>query len=954
LHGFPFDSVPSALRESLREAWGAYLAAGGSPDVLAHETVAATLPRVFATSRFVAGSCARWPRLLEELIASGALERAREPGEIEREVAEIGGAAGEEQIMRGLRRIRRRELVRIAWRDLAGWSRLEESLAELSALADACIRSAVEWSERTLFARHGTPLDEEGRAQRLIVLAMGKLGGRELNFSSDVDLVFLFGSSGQTDGARSLSNAELFTRVAQRVIHLLSAATEDGFVARVDTRLRPFGESGALVLHLRGLETYLQVHGREWERYAYVKARALTGLPAQIEELEGLLRPFVYRRYLDFGVFESLRHMRDLILREVERRELKDDIKLGPGGIREIEFIVQAVQLLRGGRDPSLQTPSLSQALRRIGERGYLSASVVRTLTGCYDFLRRVENCLQAYADEQTHALPEDDAGRTRLALVMGSADRAGLERELAECRRAVSAQFSTVVLGPAREPDAEAAPLAGIWDGSLADAGAHAELERLGFARPAEALAVLRGLRIGASYARLDQRGRQRLDTLVPRMLRALAEVGDPHATLTRVVAVLEAIGQRSAYLALLAENPGALRHLVQLAAASPVVARQVAIHPLLLDDLLDPRLFDSAPARSELAADIAERVAGLDIDDLEMQMEALRQFQQSAVLRVAVSDLNGALPLVEVSNRLTDIAELTLEQALRLARAQLEKRHGVPRNAAGPAGFAVIGYGKLGGYELGYGSDLDLVFLHDGDGEAPPTDGPKPVAAAVFFARLASRLLHFLSTQTHSGTLYQVDTRLRPSGNKGLLVSSVRAFDEYQRTQAWTWEHQALLRARPVAGDAVVAARFAALRRDVLCSPRDPEVLRRDVVDMRERMRRELSRAGAGEFDMKQDAGGIVDIEFIVQYLVLRSAAADPSLIEHTDNLRQLQALARSGVIPGADADALFDAYRRYREQQHYLALREERRSVVRDDFSAQRAVVQDLWNRVFGTGQ
>jgi glutamate-ammonia-ligase adenylyltransferase len=411
----------------------------------------------------------------------------------------------------------------------------------------------------------------------------------------------------------------------------------------------------------------------------------------------------------------------------------------------------------------------------------------------------------------------------------------------------------------------------------------------------------------------------------------------------------VLEAIGQRSAYLALLAENPAALKRLVQLAAASPFIARQVAVHPLLLDDLLDPRLFESVPGRAELAADLAQRVAGIGPEDLELQMDALRQFQQSAVLRIAVSDLNGGLPLIEVSNRLTDVAELVLDQTLRFARVQLERRHGAPRAAGEAAGFAVIGYGKLGGFELGYGSDLDLVFLHDAGGESPPTGGAKPVAAAVFFARLASRMLHFLSTQTHSGTLYQVDTRLRPSGNKGLLVSSLEAFDDYQRTQAWTWEHQALLRARPVAGDAAVAARFAALRREVLCAPRDPGALRRDVREMRERMRRELSRAGSGEFDMKQDAGGIVDIEFLVQYLVLGAAARHPELVEHTDNLRQLQALARAGVIAQVDADGLFAAYRRYREQQHYLALREERRSIVREAFASERALVRALWARL-----
>jgi glutamate-ammonia-ligase adenylyltransferase len=954
-------SIPAPLRAGVGEAWEGFIAAGGDPAILGHEAVGPTLLRVWACSRFVAGSCVRRPAMLAELAAAGELTRARAAGETAALIAAAAGPdAGEAALMKALRQARQRELVRIAWRDLCGWSTLEESLEELSALADACIRTAVDRAERSMAERHGEPAGEGGEAQRLVVIAMGKLGGRELNFSSDVDLVFVFPSPGQTSGRRALSNAEFFTRVAQRAIHFLSTPTEDGFVLRVDARLRPFGESGALVLHLRALEAYLQEHGREWERYAYVKARLLSGRDADRAELEGLLRPFVYRRYLDFGVFESLRRMRDLILREVERRELRDDVKLGPGGIREIEFIVQAIQLLRGGRDPALQSPALAAALARIRERRYLDETAVRALSDAYRFLRHLENRLQAYGDEQTHALPADDAGWERLALAMALPHRAALEQALEGERSAVSAQFASVVLGPEREARADSAPLLGVWDGSMEVEQARARLAALGFERPDDALTLLRDLRTGSAYARLDRRARQRLDALMPRLLSVLSEAGaadearlgrgDPHATLTRVLGVIEAIGQRSAYLALLAENPAALRRLVQLAATSPLIARQVAVHPLLLDDLLDPRLFEAVPARAELAADLAQRFTGVALDDLEMQMDALRQFQQSALLRIAVCDLNGVLPLIEVSNRLTDVAELVLGHVLRLARAQLEQRHGVAHAAAGPAGFAVIGYGKLGGYELAYDSDLDVVFLHDAaDGQ---TDGGKPVDNTVFFARLASRMLHFLSTQTHSGTLYQVDTRLRPSGSKGLLVSGVDAFADYQHGHAWTWEHQAILRARPVAGDEAVAARFARIRRDVLCAERDCDALRRDVIEMRERMRRELSRAGAGEFDVKQDAGGIVDIEFLVQYLVLREARAHPEVIEYTDNLRQLQGLARIGAISRGDADALFAAYRRYRSGRHARALRGERRAAVRDDLGAERAFVQQLWARVFET--
>jgi glutamate-ammonia-ligase adenylyltransferase len=467
-----FDALPEALRDPAARAWDACVAAGFDARALADPAVAQALPRVFACSRFVATSCARAPGLLADLTTSGELGRPRAPGELKARIGQaLAGAETEAELMRVLRLERRRELVRIAWRDLAGASDLAESLAELSELAEVCIDAALERVQAALIARHGEPEPVDGAPQRLIVLAMGKLGGRELNFSSDVDLVFLFPEPGQTDGPRPLSNAELFTRVAQRLIHVLSAPTADGFVVRVDARLRPFGESGALVLHLRGLETYLQEHGREWERYAYVKARPLSGSAPHVAELDALLRPFVYRRYLDFGVFQALRDMRNLILREVERRDLRDDVKLGPGGIREAEFVVQAIQLLRGGRDPGLQTTEFARALARIRERRYLEAAAADALADAYRYLRHAENRLQAYADEQTHALPRDEAGLARLALAMGEPDAAAFRAALARHRVAVGAQFASVVLGPGREAGSTVAPLAGAWEGSGASA---------------------------------------------------------------------------------------------------------------------------------------------------------------------------------------------------------------------------------------------------------------------------------------------------------------------------------------------------------------------------------------------------------------------------------------------------------------------------------------------------
>lgn len=951
--------VPEPLRAELTAQWAAYLERaaerGVTPPVQAD--FLRVLGRVWAGSAFVAQACVREPDVLDDLLASGDLLGDYAPGELlARAQAALAGVRDEAGLGTALRRLRRREMLRIAWRDLAGWARVEEVLEDLSALADACINAALD----TLYAwqcrEDGTPKASDGQPQRLVVLGMGKLGARELNFSSDIDLIFAFPEAGQLRGRRGPSHEEFFLRVAQRLIQALNDVTGDGFVYRVDMRLRPYGDSGPLVMSFDALEDYYQSQGREWERYAMVKARALAGDADAIAALENTLRPFVYRRYLDFGAFEQLREMKAMIQQELERRGLRQDIKLGPGGIREVEFIAQAFQLVRGGREPALRERSLLTVLARLAERSLLPEFAAQRLAEAYRFLRRVENHLQEYADEQTHQLPDDEPARLRLAFTLGFPDWESFLHELDKHRRFVHGQFEQVFSAPqaaSTESTPSEASLEALWAGVLDETAAKHLLAAAGCTDCDEVLRRLHAFRESSALRALGTRGRGRLDRLMPLLLGAVSESAAPTETFIRVLTVIEAIAGRSAYLALLVEHPVALSQLVRLCAASPWITEQLARYPLLLDELLDPRQLYAPPARADLEHQLSVRLGQIGAEDLEQQMDALRQFQKAAVLRVAAADVVGATPLMRVSDHLTDIAEVVLNEVLNLCWRHMVARHGAPggdgRGRESPHGFVILAYGKLGGIELGYGSDLDLVFLHDGRAGATRTDGAKPLDNPVFFARLGQRIIHVLNTLTPAGVLYEVDMRLRPSGASGLLVTSLDAFADYQRSEAWTWEHQALVRARPVAGDRALGEAFAAVRREVLGRERDPAAVQREVREMRERMRQELDQRDPDRFDLKQGTGGIADIEFMVQYLVLRYAHHHPKLLVWSDNIRLLETLGAEGLLARAAADFLAEAYRSYRKRVHELTLQELPAVVDAGEFAELRAQVSALWREV-----
>lgn len=910
-----------------------------------------SLCRVFACSEFAAAACRRRPALVAELLDSGELLADQRPDPFrEALLRQIAVAADEADLRRRLRRLRQREMLRIAWRDLAGWASLEETLTDLSVLAEACVAGALERLTWWQSQQTPAPVTDTGAPASLVVLAMGKLGARELNFSSDIDLIFTCPDARPARRRGALSPEEYFTRLGQRLIGALSEPDADGFVFRVDMRLRPYGDAGALVYSFSALEEYYQSQGREWERYALVKARPIAGDEEAGARLIELLRPFVYRRYLDFNTYEALRDLKRQIQFQVERKGRQDDIKLGPGGIREIEFIAQAFQLVRGGREPRLRERGLLRVLATLGELHLLPGYVVDELHDAYDFLRRTENRLQAMRDQQVHRLPTDDLDRARLAFAMGYAGWSSFHRAIERHRARVQSHFAQVFAAPQAEVDTRERRLQQLWEGGLDEPESLAVLREAGYRDAPEALRWIDQLRSGSSQRYLGEQGRARFDALAPLVIAAAAGQLHGEQVLGRLARVLERVAGRTTYLSLLLENPMALSQLVRLCGASAWIADQLARFPMLLDQLLDPRSLYAPLGGEALRRELARYLHEIRADDLERQMDRLRQFRQAMTLRVAAADIAGALPVMVVSDHLTAIAEAVLEQVLVFAWSAMTARYGEPRctvrGKRRPLRFAVVGYGKLGGRELGYGSDLDLVFLHDSSGRDQHTDTPEKLDNRVFVARLAQRMIHLLETLTPAGVLYEVDARLRPSGNAGPLVSSLEAFADYQRHDAWTWEHQALVRARVVAGDDSLRRRFQRIRNEVLARPRDPQRLRAEVREMRERMRAELGSRKPGRFHLKQDRGGIVDIEFMVQYQVLRWSCEYPELLRYTGTISLLDALARAGLLAAADATRLAEAYRAYRTLFHRLALSGEPPLLKVGQLAQHREAVAKLW--------
>jgi glutamate-ammonia-ligase adenylyltransferase len=844
----------------------------------------ADVRNALALSPFLAGLDRRYPDWLPDLEAEGRLARHEAPS-----AQQLADTILRHGLDAGLRRFRNREMLCLTWREITGTATLEETLGDLTLLAELCLDAAISHHHAALVERFGTPRDGDGVAQSLVVLGLGKLGGGELNLSSDIDLILCYPASGQCDGRRGLANETFFTRLSRAVIGSLSERTEAGFCFRVDTRLRPFGESGPLVCSFKALEQYYQREGRDWERYALIKARPVAGDREAGRILLGNLDPFVYRRYIDFGAVEALREMLDAIQADAARSDRGDDVKRGPGGIREVEFSVQCVQLLRGGREPALQTPSLLEALGTIEALNLLPPERAQALREAYEVLRHVENAIQALHDQQTHTLP-DGEDLERVARIMKQPDEEHLAELIDATRRKVSACLEESF---PRAPTPSERP---SWDVTL---------ERTGNERWQNMLQRIR--RIG-----LSQRGHQRLDAFMALLLRHLESTPRHDAMEADLRALITAISRRSAYLALLVQNPPALERMLDLFARSDWIARTVIRHPSLLDELIDPSLGRSLPDRSELAAS-ARRMSRTN--DEEQAINSLNTLKLAQSLRIATAEIEGVLSSTDAETRLTELAEVMLEQCLELARQGISARHG----ALPSGGLGVIGYGSLGGGDISYASDLDLVFLYPDGTET--SGGPRPLPAETWYTRCVRRLLALATTLTPAGRLYEIDTRLRPNGRAGMLVSSLGAFTRYQQDKAWVWEWQALTRARPVAGDAEVATHFESVRSAVLAQPKDTQTLRREVPAMRLKMREQLQ----GDA-FKHGPGGLLDIDFLAQLGVLECAPDHPELRRPTRTREQLRALAGHGWIDEGEAKVLMDTHGALTRARHLHALLRE----------------------------
>ena len=906
------------------------------------------LASALAYSRYATGMLDARPDELTRLEAT-----LDAPFDWDSAVAAIDGCVdgGDPAALAGaLRTLRRRAFLHTLARDLTGRADLAEVCTAMTTLAETALRAALRLHRRLLAALHGEPRDADGIDQDLVILGMGKLGGCELNVSSDVDLVFVYPEDGETDGVRVLANREFFERVGRRVIGALNDITTDGYVFRVDMRLRPYGESGPLAVPYSALEQYLVTQGRAWERYAWLKARALTG--TRLDELDALVTPFVFRKYLDFDAYEGLRDIHRQIADQGKRQDYRSNIKLGPGGIREIEFVVQALQLVRGGREPALRIRGTLPALAVIAERGLLPHAGVTALRDAYVFLRNIEHRLQYRDDQQTQALPSDAAERVALASASGFADVAAFDAALSAHRAVVDEQFASVFgerNGPAstvssatEDTSDEASTLAAftaLWRGEMPVERARSVLKAAGFTDPAGLLPTLERVRRGPRYVQLPAISRQRVDVLIPQLLHVASthqvSAADAQTVFQRLLELLEAVSRRSAYLALLIEHPPMLPRLAQLMGASQWAADYLTRQPILLDELLDTRVLLTEPDWGVWRTELARQLAG-HAGDAERQMDVLRHFRHAQTFRLLAQDLADLLSVERLADHLSALADVILAATLAEVWAYVEGRD------AAPPKFAIIGYGKLGGKELGYASDLDLVFLYDDGADESAQDR---------YLRLARRLMTWLTSMTPAGQLYDVDLRLRPDGAKGLMSSSLDGFRRYEREHAWTWEHQALTRARFVAGHAPIGAAFEQERKAILCMARDRDALKEEVVDMRRRMFAGHANPTA-LFDVKHDPGGMVDVEFSVQYLVLVHAHDHDALTRNLGNIALLGIAADLGLIPVPIAAAAASAYRDYRRLQHQIRLTGAPHARV--DPAARgdrRAVVSALWNQVFG---
>jgi [glutamine synthetase] adenylyltransferase / [glutamine synthetase]-adenylyl-L-tyrosine phosphorylase len=898
------------------------------------------LGKTWACSDFVARNCIRYPDMFYHLLDEG-FDATRSIDDYRAMVGQVvADADGANQdtvssLMSGLRFLRQREMLRIAWRDLNSLAGVEAILQELTDLAEAVVAVTLSYLEKQQAEIFGMPLDAHGEEQSLLVFAMGKMGGGELNFSSDIDLIFIFPDDGETTGRRHTSHYEFYVKVIRNLVKVLDEVTADGFVYRVDIRLRPFGQSGPMAMSFSGIEQYYQLQGRDWERYAMIKARLITGREHDRKYLQSMLTPFVYRRYLDFSMIESIREMKAMINAQMHSKGMKNNIKLGPGGIREIEFIGQTLQLIRAGREPELRARSLISVLRLLAEKNYLQKAEVEQLIQAYWFLRKLENRLQMQRDMQTHTLPDDETSRQRLCVAMQMQSWEELLAQLAHHQDAVDHVFQNLIAHEDDDQETSVSAFALFWSQIDADEAkiksVTSYLEAAGYSSVDTVIELLVQLRSGSLVKHLADDTARLLMQVMESLVVKIADYPDQVKLLDRVCRIIKALAGRKVYISLLNEYPGVQLQMLTLCSASEWFTERLIKYPILLDTLLSTaETFRQQYDVEKLLNLELQRIEGDSTHtdaDLELQMDRMRQFKRQMVFTVAMLDVFYEEPVETVSDQLTELADVLLEKILDFSWQAMVQRYGEPGCTIDGEVFqpamSIIAYGKMGGNELGYGSDLDIIFLHNSSGEKQYTTGEKSIDNQSFFARVAQRVIHFLSTRTYSGMLYEADTRLRPDGHSGMMVSSIAAFEQYQHEKAWTWEHQALIRARFVTGNALIEQEFDRIRSSVLRQKRDSVSLLQEVVRMREKMRQHLTSNNA-EFDIKQDAGGLVDIEFMTQAGVLIHAEQCADCIRHTATLELINELTKVGWYDTDEAEKIADAYRYFRKLKNWQDLK------------------------------
>ena len=907
-----------------------------------------TCAKVWACSDFAKKLCEQKPWLLQQLFSSGHVNTVLNAAELDAHLIKLlAECTTQNDFYRVLREVRNQQLLRITWRDLSGWCNVQETLDELSTVADLLVQHTVQFLTEQLEKEYGQPCSNQNEVQTLVILALGKLGGRELNFSSDIDLLFCYPKQGKTNGAHSIENQQFFTQLGQQVIAALNEITVDGFVYRVDMRLRPFGESGALVQSFSALEIYYQEQGRDWERYALLKARPITGTAAQRNQVMALVNRFVYRRYVDFGIIETLRELKKLMDAEARRSRLKDNLKRGSGGIREVEFIIQSLQLIRGGKEPLLQTGQWRLACERLVDTRHLQKEEAAILVAAYDFLRTAENRLQMIDDLQSQNLPTLTLAQEKLAKAMNQRSWEEFVSELNQHRKNVTILFSNLEATENRESEqVDEVPYLQLWqakefaDTSLAPWGELAARE--------EFFMVLQQFKQSYALRKISPKAKERLQKVMPRILAMVLEAECPVQTLQRLLSVLEVISRRSVYLALLKENPNVLVAMVKLCSASQWLTQQLARYPILLDELLDSRMLTQQFSKEDLHQELRRCLLLIPEQELEQTMEALRQFKHSHTLRLCSQQIIANQDPESLGRQLSNLAEIILEQVLLIGWKQLAMSHGAP-GAVPSEQFAIIAYGSLGAGELTYQSDLDLVFVYEGDGQQQTT-GDKPITFTEFFSKLGQRIAYLLTTRTHSGVLYDIDNRLRPSGSAGLLVTRFAAYGDYQMKEAWTWEHQALVKARLIFGSSSLLAQFSQIRVDALCLTREEKKLQNQIVSMRDKMLQQQRGERKKIFNVKNWPGGITDIEFMVHYWILLYGRRVLALEEGWETRNLLFALADQELIDKESASILLEALHSYRQFQFQQALEQSRFSEPPLELTAHLEKVRSLWQQVF----